>query len=541
MAAQAPAKPLITAQTAPLGTVLADVRAAARIIGGPELAEEFDDNLKESLGEKGFQGIDLTRRIVSYGELTAEAENSSAVMIIPITSEDEFKAFVGRLGPDGDKLKLVPADGQPGLYAVETDDGEGDVPVRLRFHERAAYVGINVPVEALAVKALLPAAGLTRPADDSLFAYEFHLSRYTADGKAQAVAQSKKLREQMDEAPLPPGIKQALGKLFDMSDRLTESVIEDGDVAAYRLRFDAATGLAVIETALIPKPGTPLTADLAARTPTTNKFAGLVGKDSAVGFQTRLPLFAPELRAAAEAGIGELDIVAADVPEDLKPVFDEAKAGLVRTVKTGQFDLAAAVSGPNESDQFGVAVAVAFEDTSKLEKQLRDLFDKYKADQPALNFIKLDVAKVGTVNVHEAPLGAFAPPPAQAIFGKGSSAYFAFGPTGIYVTFGPDALAAIKAAIALKPAKANVLNVLVNPARLKTLVTIADPDTAAEMKEMLGGPDELLSAFDIDVTGGKELRVRFGVNLKLIPRGTFTGTRRPSEYPPDASADAVKD
>ena len=533
--AQVPAKPLVTAQTAPLGKILSDVRAAARILGGPELAKEFDNNLKEVLGEKGFSGIDLTRRIVAYGDLADEAEKSSGVVVIPITSEDEFKALIGRLGPYENKGKLTPVDGQPGLYAVDTDKAEADYPVRLRFHDRAAYLGFNVPDPAMAVKTLLPAAGLIRPTDNSFFAYEFHLAQYKGNGKTQLAKQLATAAEQLDQAPLPPGAKKAGEEILALVKRSSTSVLDDGDVAAYRFKFDAETGMAAIETALIPKPGTPLAADLAARVPTTNKFAGLVGQDTTVGFVTRLPLFTTELRTAAVAGIDEgVGMVSGDVPEDFQPLADEAKAGLLRTVKTGQFDIAAALSGPNEDDQFGVAVAIAFEDTTKIEKQLRDLFDKYKADQPALNFIKLDAAQVNGVNIHEAPLGAFVPEPAQAIFGKGSSAYFAFGPKGIYVTFGPNALDAIKAAIALKPAQADVVDIVVNPARLKTLVSIADPDTAKEMAEMLGGPDELLSAFDMSVEGGKELRVKFGMNLKLIPRGVATGAETEQAFPPDA-------
>lgn len=517
-AAQAPAaKPLVTAQSQPLGQILDSVKTAARAVGGNKAVEQIEEAIKDKLGEKGFTGLDLTRRIVGYGDLAGEVEKSSGFVVIPITGEEEFKDFLARLGPDDDKLKLTPVDGNPGLYIVETPDGDAEVPVRLRFHDRAAYIGFNVPDDAMAAEKLLPAAAMIRPTDNAVFSYEAHLGRYPEDLKGKTAEQMKQLREQMDGAPLPPGFKKAASEILSLSERLSKQMVDEGDVAAYRFRFDPQTVTAAVEVALIPKAGTKLAAEIAAWKPTTNRFAGLVGKDTAGGFLLSLPLFTPELRNAIEAGLDEgVNLAASDVPEDFQPVVEELKAALVRTVKTGQFDVAASVDGPNDADQYQVAVAVSLEDTAKLEKQLRDLFDKFKADQPALNFIKLDVAKVGNVNIHEAPLGAFVPPPAQAIFGKNSSAFFAFGPHGIYVTFGPTALDAIKKAVTLEPSEAKIIDVIVNPARMQKLIAAANPDAADDVANVFDKDDQKLSAFSISVKGGTELQLTYGLNLKLI-------------------------
>lgn len=510
-------KPLVTAQTQPLGQILDSAKAIARLIDGDKAIQEFNEGIKKRFGEKGFTGLDLTRRIIGYGDLSnEEVEKSSGIIIIPVTGEAEFKDLLGRLNADTeDGLTLTPVDGNKGLYIVKSKDGEdGDVSVRLRFHERSAYFGINIADADMDAKKLLPAASLIRPTDNSVFSYEFHIGRYPADAREQSFEQIQKLRDALAGLPLPPGAKTAIDELLNMSKRMTTSIMDDGDVAAYRVRFDPQTTEITLESALIPKKGSKLAAAIAARKPTTNRFAKLIGSETTGGVLLQLPLFAPEIQKAVEAAVDQGVQLAGDsIPEEFQPIVEEARAGLVRTVKTGQFDLAAAVDGPDANDHYGVAFAIAFEDTARLEKQLKTLFEKYKADQPALNFIKLDVAKVGKVNIHEAPLGVFLPTEGQTIFGKTSSAYFAFGPHGVYVTFGPKALDAIKAAVVMKPTPAKALDVVMNPARLQKLIAAANPDSDA-YAEILEKRDELYSVLFAAVEGGTELRLQFGVSIK---------------------------
>lgn len=515
-------KPFVTAQTQPLGKILDDVKAVVRLIEGDKGVQKFHDEIRDTLGEKGFTGLDLTRRIVGYGDIVSnEPQQSSGFVVVPITSEAEFRDLLARMSrEDGKGVSLTAVAGNPGLYIVKSkaEDDNTDVTVRLRFHDRAAYIGINVADADMDAKKLLPAASMIRATDNSVFSYEAHLHRYTGDAKKQAFEQLQKLNDALDGLPLPPGAKKAAEELLALSKRMTTSIIEEGDVTAYRLRFDSQTMEFAWETALIPKAGTKLAADIAARKPTTNRFAGLIGKETTGGVLLQLPLFAPEIRNAVEAGLDQgVQLLGDSIPEEFQPLVEEARAGVVRTVQTGQFDIVTALDGPDANDHFGVALAISFENTAKLEKQLKDLFEKFKGDQPALNFLKLDVAKVAGVNIHEAPVGAFLPPEGQAIFGKTSSAYFAFGPHGIYVTFGPKALDTIKAAVQLKPTPAKAFDVVMNPARFQKFLAVSDTDGDTQaVQDVLEKRDELYSVLFAAVEGGKELRVRMGVNVKMF-------------------------
>jgi hypothetical protein len=520
--------PAITAQAAPLGKILADVKATIKLVAGPaadDVLKAFDEKMKEGLGEKGFTGIDMTRPTAGYVEIKDPAEKSYGVIVIPVTSEDEFKDLLTRIVPD-DPLELDPVDGKKGLYAIESKKGESDVPVRLRFKGGHAYIGINAPDDALAADKLVPVADLVGSEESALFAYRGYVTRYPESLKKQAFEAIEKAVEQADDSPLPDAAKAAVKDLVGWYKRIAEQSIVEGDTAAYRIHLDPRTGEVTIESGLTAKKGTPLAKDIAARKPTVNRFAGLIGEDTAGGFVLQLPLFAAELRDAAVVGLKEAKKQAdGHVPEEYKAVADEAFAGVIRTVQGGQFDLAAAVTGPDKNGLFSAAVGVSFEDTAELEKLLRKLHAG--APEEIQNMIKLDAAKVGEVAVHRVPIGLFLPPEAKKAFGDKASVALAFAPKGIYLTFGPDSLAAMKAALENKPAEAKALDVLLNPVRAGKLMTaVAKPGTEQDQRmiqNVFGGDDRLVSVYSFAVEGGKELKLRFAVNLVPFGRTMLLG------------------
>ncbi|MFO0823992.1 MAG: hypothetical protein U0792_12920 [Gemmataceae bacterium] len=64
-----------------------------------------------------------------------------------------------------------------------------------------------------------------------------------------------------------------------------------------------STGEAALEVGLTGKPGSALAKMIAARQPSTNKFAGLITPDTVAGLRLQLPFFAPELQNAAKIGL----------------------------------------------------------------------------------------------------------------------------------------------------------------------------------------------------------------------------------------------
>src|SRR5207249_3542614 len=152
--------------------------------------------------------------------------------------------------------------------------------------------------------------------------------------------------------------------------------------------------------------------------------------------------------------------------EVAKPLVDELFKGLIRTVKTGEFDIAAAVRGPNKDGAFAIAVGIAFEDPSALEKEFKKYVEK-EVPEDERKRITWGEPKAGKVAVH-----TYAPAPEQLaragefLGGEKCRVAFAFAPHGVIVIVGPDAAEAVAAAAVAKPAESPVFDIMLNPARL---------------------------------------------------------------------------
>ncbi len=504
--------PAITVQAQPLGKLLADVKIIVQKVGVADAVKTFDEKLEDALGEKGFTGIDLTRLFGGYVILKDDLEDIGGVVMVPVTNEKDFLALLKRMKVDAELVKDI-----KGLYELTPPDDAnlGDKSVRMRFKNGYAYVGINLEDAELATEKLLAVKDVITPGETSTLAYQTYLQRYSKELKEKVLAQSGQLSGVMSAFPIPEGLKDGLGEIVKYVKRINDVQYKEGDVYTVKLNVDPKTLELSIETGITGLKGTQLAKDITERKPTTNRFAGLVTDQSAGGFKTRLPLFAPEIRAAVEALLKEGEKAGADkVPEEYQPVAKEALQGLLRTVKSGNFDIAAAVIGPDAKGKFGANIGISFEDPSALEKELRKLHKS--APDEVKNLVKLDVAKSGTVSIHNAEVGAFLPSEAKAILGDEASVSFAFAPKGIYVTVGKDSLAQIKAALKTEPAPVSVLDVAINPKRLQKLIAAGNEEAGKQFGDTLGIDDELRSVFAISVEGGSELKIRVVVNLKPI-------------------------
>jgi hypothetical protein len=192
-------------------------------------------------------------------------------------------------------------------------------------------------------------------------------------------------------------------------------------------------------------------------------------------------------------------------------LIDETFKGLTRTVNDGEFDLAVSLRGPDKDGLYTVVGAVAFEDPSGLEKELRALF---KTELPPMyrTFFNLDVAKVGKTSIHQVKVGGFLPPEVQKVFGEEASITFAFAPNGIFIAFGPDAVSTLKTALEVKKVPSPVFEIVTNPNRIGKIAAAI----GKELPMGLGNQDKLFSTMALSIEGGKELRFRLSTNLKSL-------------------------
>ena len=119
---------------------------------------------------------------------------------------------------------------------------------------------------------------------------------------------------------------------------------------------------------------------------------------------------------------------------------------------------------------------------------------------------------MGTVSIHTLKLtpGGFIDP-SKVFGGEKCTIAFAFAPKGVFLAMSPDAIGTLKEAIAVKPAPAAVLDVVLNPARTtKFIQKIMGPEDQdiADVEIVLGKDDKLASILSATLEGGKELALQ---------------------------------
>lgn len=523
------ADPPITFQTHPLDRVLDEVRAAADIVGGEKAVKAFNKSIRDKFGEKGFEGLDISRPVVGYVLLDPKPANITAVVALPVTDEKAFLALCDRANP------IKHRDLGKGLYWLPPLDTRYEA--RLRFSDQYAYVayGLN-PEPALSEKALVPTQKLYDPAERAVVAAKLHFDRLTPQVKLALPAYIEDIKKEMGLADtrdreLDAIMKVVAPELEKMFARYV-LLLNGADTATVRLSIDIPNSDVLVEAALTPKPNTELAKQIAARKPTGNRFAGLLGADTAFGFETRLPFFNDELRAAGVKGLEEGSRQATNNSgPNGKAATEELFKGLIRTVKTGEMDIAAAVRGPDKNGEFSFVGAVAFEDGAALEKEFKAMTEK---DAPAdeRERIKWDADKVGNVNIHtyKFPGKGFLDP--SKIFGADKCTLaFAFAPKGVFVVIGPDAVATMKDALAVKPTEAPVLDIVLNPARLGKFAEKMEPGGALQTERVVGKDDKRVSVTSLRVSGGKELSVRLAWKLNVLGRAAAADELDRTEKP----------
>lgn len=559
------AGPPLILQTASVDTLLRTAKSIAKTVGGPTagdmLVQQIDAAIQETLGEKGFAGIDTKKPILAYmyipdnanlfamepgGEISDEnLKLLKAAILIPAASEDAFRDFVDRLFKeyrvDGSSVALTKIEGEDGLWKIDNPKDPAPVPIRARFIEGYMHIGINLTNEEMAPSNLPKPETLVNPKETGLVVLRAITERYPASLMKNAMEQIdssiKQLKEQIPEGQQLGFAEKALTAYVSMSRRYADQLMKESREGGYRLVYDEKTGTAAYEVYLIPKPGTSLAKDIADRKPTTNTFAGMITQETAAAVTLQMPLFAQEIRDIlfdlTEEGRKQVDD---NVPPPAVPVVDELLQGLGRTVKSGDFDILAALQGPDKEGHYTLIAGIAYDDAPKLEAALK----KAAKDAPkeVTDVIEFDAAKVGDVNVHIITPPQPPPPPADDIFGA-NTIYVAFAPKGIYVAFGTQALPTLKAALTAKPKEAHAFDIAANPKRMRPLLDMIAGEQAGKMLEQtIGADDQLLSMQHVSIAGGSELTIRIGFNLRVLAPAIM-GARVTEQVRPPVGAVAV--
>ncbi|HKB00809.1 MAG TPA: hypothetical protein VKD90_01255 [Gemmataceae bacterium] len=517
--------PAIVGQAKSFNDLLEMTKATVKNVGGEQFYKMFEKDALPNLDPGKLPGIDPKRPFGLYGILDADVTKWRGVLLIPVTSERDFIDMLDRFDIRTTKGK------DAGTYDVVVPP-DVPFPVALRIHKQYAYVSLG-GFDALETKVILDPKDVISDKEKGVAYLSIRPDRMSPETRKYLLAafseQTDRLKEMIPEAEL----KDAFHLTQRLVARWLKLVFDEGKEVALRLDADTKTGEVFLDISIEGQPKSSLATAIAARKPTTNAFATLVGPDYAHKMFVTAPLFADEAKEAAVKMVEHWQKVCArdlaTAPPEAAALVEAGLKSLKATVESGELDFAGAIRGPNKDGFYTAVAAVHCKEGAQLEKAIRAAV---KVDEKVKAMFKFDAGKVGDLSVHEIDLSTEAGGPAKKIFGDGQKAYFTFGKNAIFASYGPDGMNLLKEAIAAKPGPAPVFDASSDPKKagelIKRMIPEGNPNAGVAFRA--GWLESMTTGMRVTVDGGEKLKVRasYNVGMLLMFFGAVASDARPA-------------
>jgi hypothetical protein len=491
--------------------LLSDFDYLAKLVGKEEEATQARKLLENRIGKDGLAGIDTKRPIGFYGTVGPAVVDSTAVALIPVADE---KAVLGLL----ESLNMKAEKGDDDVYTVQPEGSP--VPVFFRFANKYAYVTAQNKGSIDKDKLLDPATIFPK-GDTALLSVVGRIDQIPKGLKQAFIAS---LEEQMAKArdEKLTGDTEAQKKfqkqILEGMEDLVKSLTLEGGAVEFHIDLNRKTEEFVIELSLAGVEDTKLSGSIKRLGEVQSLFGGLPGKDSAMSGLIHFSM-PDKIRQAMEPVLDEA------VKKELEKETDKTKreeaekavAALMPSLKSGELDAVLDIRGPSSDNQYTAIVGVKIKEGDAIEKLARKAIDSLPESEKKK--IKLDVAKAGDVAIHQLDISADLDAEAKALFGD-KPAYLAVRKDAILLTMGPDALNAMKGAIALKPQKGKAISFEVSLARMAPLMEKETPGATMIAEEAFG---KLKDADKIRLTleGGDSVKLRLSMKTQIIKFGVL--------------------
>lgn len=537
--------PTITAHTQPGLKVLADGLAYIKLFGGDEAVKKVNESLVGVFGKESLPALDLTRPVCAYGYVRANPEESCGVLVIPTTSEKAVLAVIEKLG------LTAKAEKEAGRYKLSPPDAGFPAPVYAQFADggKLLYVSINAKPDVLDKDKLIPVAKLVDPKATNhltITAYPERVPNEVRQMLFEAIDQNLIAEldrlEQRKPRDMPPSFPTFMKELLRLGKRTMGAIFTESDKLTLAGHLNAKTGNLELDLTVSPRAGTGFAKDIEAIKAPVGRFHQLTTKESVLGGWGILPTPVPkEIRTHGGAFLKEwIGIVKNDVPAELAGLFDAVGEQVGKAVSSGKVDAGFALTGPNKSGFYTAVAAVAFDDPAAIEKAARAAAKGVPAEfakRIAFDALKVDGVAVHTLSTEKGDGPSILGPDVERVVGKEAKLHFAFGKGAVYFAVGLDAETELKRAMNLKPATATAFDIVVHGARgAKLLVPDRFNSPIIEIGKRL---NDFVSYVAVDVTGGKELRVKGKSGALLMffmffsaAKGEFQAVPPPAAAPP---------
>lgn len=458
---------------------------------------------------KGIEGIDPKQPMGAYVTFAKEVENSPIVVMVPIADKDQFiTALKARLDVDAKK-----ADG--GTYAVPIQLPQG---AKLDLHVRFAngYLYASPKAQDLDVKALVTPKAFFANDDGAVASLRVHLDRIPADLKTFVMGQIELgiNTERKKNADTESAAEKRLKNLvFDALLAGFKGLTDDGKELSVKIFADPKTDDLTAEVALTAKSGSATAKNFAALGNKTSLPAGIVASANPVARANVKVAITDGMKKEYAAAIDDLLAEALKkAPADQEQLVKQLIDAVSPTLKAGELDVAASLTGPNAKGHYNAMAAFTVAEGKKIEQLVKDVsvFLGGEAD------FKFDEAKVDNFNLHKIDVKRNSDALEKA-FGT-SHVWLAVSDKCIVVSFEPDG-ATIKAALKAKPAKVAVASFDVSVAKLIPMLQpdLKPDELKALLKDAFGdGNPAGKDTIRVSIEGGDKLSIKLNVKGKAL-------------------------
>jgi hypothetical protein len=510
-AADAPAKsgPSIMLRVQSVDQLLTNGEYLAGLAGQDEVAKQMLGTVRSMAGDKGIEGVDITKPFLIYANLDQNIVNSEAVVMVPIKDKD---LFVGLLK---NKVGLTVNEEKGGLFSTELPNNMGTVYFRFaNDYVYATYLN----------KANIDATKLVKPADlfgkdDSVVSLSIRVDRFPDEMKKFALGTIEDGLAQAKEKPLDnetKDIKALKDKFIDGVAGHVKQILFEAESVTLKLTVDSKQDELMFELAMTPMPGGPLAKDIAElKTKKSVALGSLTARNTAffMALNASLPANVKKVLGPAVDDLVKMGLEKGPIDEKGKEVLGPLLQAILPTAKAGDFDGGTAMFGPNADGKYTVVVGGKLVDGKDLEKASREAVKKLPPDVQAAFDWGADAAGDTTLNAIR--VGPVLDEKMRKLFGE-TDVWFAFRNDAVFVAVGPEAKEMLKGALAGKPAPGAIFQLEVALKRLLTAIEVENPRAAKIAAKTAFGKDETGDTVAISLEAGDSLRFRAVVKGKVV-------------------------
>jgi len=509
--AHAQTKPTLFVRLASIDSLVEDAKYLAALADQEELVKQATGFLKSLGGDKGIAGIDPAKPIAIYGNIGSQGLDSTAVVMVPVVDEKSVLDLLKNMNHPAEK-------GKDDLYTIKDDNIP--FPIYMRFANKYAYVTIRDEAE-LKPDALLTPDKVFPAGKVGTATVALRIDQIPNELKQLALSQlALRMADIRDQNKTDSKAQAELNKQsVDEISKQIKAVIEDGQEFAFRLDIDRKKHDLSTEVYLTAKSGSHLAETISTMGKVTSVFGGLPEGNSAFRGSLNVSL-SDNLRKAMIPVLDEgfAKALANEKDEKKREKAKEFFAVIKPTLTMGQIDAILDLQEPGQTKHHTMLLGLKVKDGKAIEKELKSLMNELPAGDK--DRLKVDVDKVGDVNIHRIEVENNLPGQGKDIFGA-NPLFAAFRDDAVLLSFGDNGLAELKKAVSASKAKGSGLfGLVVNVARMVPAISLdanrynkEDVAKAATQAFRNSKDNDQIS---LTVDGGESLAARFAIKAPVL-------------------------